>query len=49
MQLEAQNNFGDQGTYKLIPVSKNSILVRFENLGDRFDAFTTETKFINLQ
>lgn len=35
--------FAGDGTYRLFPVAKNEILVRFENLADRFDATPART------
>jgi hypothetical protein len=42
------SSFSDQGTYRLFPFAKNQVMVRFENLADRFDAQSTVTQYINL-
>ena len=43
------DTFSSQGTYRLLPFAKNQILVRFENLADRFDSHSNETSYINLK
>jgi len=41
--------FTEQGNIRIMPVAKNQILVRLENLGDRFDAKTHQISYINLE
>lgn len=43
-----KDNFYDQGFYKLIPVAKNKVIMRLENLADRFDISSKATSFINV-
>ena len=43
----SDSNFVKQGTWKLFPRKKMQVVVRFENLADKFDA-GTETHFINV-
>lgn len=43
-----KDNFYDQGFYKLIPVAKNKVILRLENLADRFDISSKATSFINV-
>lgn len=42
------SNFARQGTYRAFPLQKNQILVRFENLADRFDAQSNSSEFVNV-
>ena len=39
---------GSEITYHPFPLGKNKILVRFTNLADRFDTFTTHNSFVNI-
>jgi len=34
---------------RILPYAKNQILVRLENLGDRFDASTNQIAYFNLE
>ena len=43
----SSSTFVKQGTWKLFPRKKMQVIVRFENLADKFDA-GTETHFINV-
>jgi hypothetical protein len=45
----SKDNFYDQGFYKLIPVAKNIVIMRLENLADRFDKLSNITSFINVE
>ena len=48
--IEVQTSqFINEGTYRLFPVSKNEILVRFENLADIFDSQTSSKVLPSLQ
>lgn len=38
-QLQKKISFKDDQTYVLLPIDKNRILVRFENLADKVDNF----------
>jgi len=40
---EWQQGLGEEGKYTVFPIAKNKILVRFENIGDKFD--NSEGKF----
>lgn len=42
-----KDNFLDQGFFKLIPVAKDQVIMRIENLADRFDK-SSEVSFINV-
>ena len=44
---EVQNLLGF--TYQLFPLAKNKILIRLENILDRFDKTNSETKYFNLK
>jgi hypothetical protein len=41
-----RDNFSE-GFYKLIPVARNQVILRLENLADRFDR-SNETAYINV-
>lgn len=50
------SNFGNssqdltsQLTYQVFPLKKNKIMVRFENLADRFDVKSNLTEFLNIR
>jgi hypothetical protein len=47
-QVSLPETFTSEGTYRLLPFAKNQVMVRFENLADRFDSHSNETSFINL-
>jgi hypothetical protein len=40
--------FTSEGTYRLLPFAKNQVMVRFENLADRFDSHSNETTYLDL-
>jgi len=42
------DSYGVEGTYRMIPIAKNQVMVRFENLADRFDSHTKDTSYVNL-
>ena len=42
-----KDNFLEQGFYKLFPVAKDQVIVRIENLADRFDK-SSEVSFLNV-
>ena len=42
-------DFSNEGTYRAFPLQKNQILVRFENLADRFDKHSTSNWFVNIE
>jgi len=44
-----KDNFYEQGSYKLIPVAKNQVIMRIENLADRFDKGSNNTYFVNVE
>jgi hypothetical protein len=46
--LAVTSDFSSQGTYRLLPFAKDQIMVRFENLADRFDAQSNVTSYLNL-
>lgn len=52
-QVQSLVKFTDVSTesliYRAFPLGRNKILVRFENVADRFDAKGQETKFIDVQ
>ena len=41
--------FLEQGSIKLLPVDRNQIIMRVENLADRFDKSSTQTSFLNIE
>ena len=48
---DANKNTNDELTYHVHPLDKNKILVRIENLADRFDANidnSTQVKYVDL-
>ena len=42
-----KDNFLEQGIYKLFPVAKDQVILRIENLADRFDK-SSEVSFLNV-
>lgn len=48
LRLEVGDTFSNQGMlYRAFPIARNEILVRIENLQDRFDG-SNDTKFIDM-
>jgi hypothetical protein len=45
----SKDGFTDQGYYKLLPVAKNQIILRMENLADRFDKLSNQTSYVNIE
>jgi hypothetical protein len=41
--------FLEQGSIKLLPVDRNQIIMRVENLADRFDKSSTQTSYLNIE
>ena len=42
-----KDNFLEQGTFKLFPVAKDQVIMRIENLADRFDK-SSDVSFLNV-
>ena len=49
IQLFQGNQSISSLTYHVLPLDQNKILVRFENLADRFDHLQQDTKFVNVK
>lgn len=50
LSLNASNSrFAEQGNIRIMPYNKNQILMRVENLADRFDAHSDQVSYINVE